>query len=156
MLHGKFLLLGLAMTERIEEHHVKVEWTGNKSGLVQVVGRPDIKTGVPPDAEGSVQDYTPEELFVAAGTVCFMNSFVYFTKKVHIEFTSFKAESIGYLEQVDRSFEVTRIHTKTTLVIPDEENKKKFERALELGAKYCFIANSMKCPTTHEHEIAVA
>jgi organic hydroperoxide reductase OsmC/OhrA len=143
------------MTEKTEEYHVNVEWTGHKSGLVQVVGRADIKTGIPPEVEGSVQNYSPEELFVAAGTVCFMNSFVHFTEKMHIEFTSFKAESVGFLEQVGRSFEVTRIHTKTTLVIPADGNKKKFERALELGAKYCFVANSMKCPTTHEHEIIV-
>ncbi|MFW9920831.1 MAG: OsmC family protein [Candidatus Thorarchaeota archaeon] len=143
------------MTERQEEYHVRVEWTGYKSGIVRVQGRAEIKTGIPPDAEGSVHQYSPEELFVAAGTVCFMNSFVYFTEKMHIEFKAFEAESIGYLEQVDRSFEVTRIHTKTRLTISSEDQVQKFERALELGAKYCFVANSMKCPTTHEHEILI-
>ncbi len=143
------------MTERLDEHHIKVHWTGGKSGRVVVEGREEIKTGIPSGSDGSVQHYTPEELFVAAGTVCFMNSFVYFTKKMHIEFKSFEAESVGFLEQVDRSFEVTRIHTKTRLVIAAGGQTKKFERALELGAKYCFIANSMKCPTTHEHEIIV-
>lgn len=143
------------MTDRLEEHRVRVEWTGNKSGLVHVEGQTDIKTGVPPDSGKEEHHYTPEELFVASGTVCFMNSFVYFTKKMHIEFISFKAESVGYLEQVGRGFEVTRIHTKTTLAISSKERKKRFERALELGAKYCFIANSMRCPTTHEHEIIV-
>jgi len=143
------------MTERQEEHRVRVEWTGNKSGLVHVEGRAEIETGIPPDSGDGVQNYTPEELFVAAGTVCFMNSFVYFTKKMHIDFKAFEAESIGYLEQVDRSFEVTRIHTRTKLTISSEDQAKKFERALELGAKYCFVANSMKCPTTHEHEILI-
>jgi len=143
------------MTERQEVHQVKVEWTGNKSGRVIVKGREEIRTGIPPDTDGSMQNYTPEELFVAAGTVCFMNSFVYFTEKMHIDFISFEAESIGYLEQVDRSFEVTKIHTKTKLIISSADQVKKFERALELGAKYCFVANSMKCPTTHEHEIIV-
>lgn len=142
------------MTERQEEHKVRVIWTGYKSGLVHVEGRAKIKTGIPSESD-DIQDYTPEELFVAAGTVCFMNSFVYFTKKMHIEFKAFEAESIGFLEQVDRSFEVTRIHTKTRLTISEEDQMKKFERALELGAKYCFIANSMKCPTTHEHKILI-
>lgn len=143
------------MTEREEEHRVKVKWTGNKAGLVIVEGRPPIRTGIPPDSEGIVQDYTPEELFVAAGTVCFMNSFVYFTKKMRINFQSFEADAIGYLEMVGSSFEITRIHTKTKVTIDSEDFTKKFERALELGAKYCFVANSMKCPTTHEHEIVV-
>ena len=143
------------MTERQEEYRVRVEWTGYKSGLVHAKGRAKIETGIPSDSENTVHNYTPEELFVAAGTVCFMNSFVYFTKKMHIEFKAFEAESTGYLEQVDRSFEVTRIHTRTKLTISSEDQVKKFERALELGAKYCFIANSMKGPTTHEHEIII-
>lgn len=143
------------MSEPPQESHVKVLWTGEKSGRVIVEGRTEIMTGIPPDTDGTLQNYTPEELFVAAGTVCFMNSFVYFTKKMHIEFKSFEVESVGHLEQVDRSFEVTRIDSKAKLVIESADLKKKFERALELGAKYCFVSNSMKCPTHHENEIIV-
>lgn len=143
------------MSESKQEHRVKVLWTGEKSGRIVVEGRADIKTGMPPGSDGEIQNYTPEDLFVAAGTVCYMNSFVYFTEKMHIEFKSFEVDSVGYLEQVDRSFQVTKIHSKSKLVIDSEDKIKKFERAMELGAKYCFIANSMKGPTTHEHEIIV-
>jgi len=143
------------MSESPQESHVKVLWTGEKSGKVIVEGRAEIVTGIPPSSDGTSQNYTPEELFVAAGTVCFMNSFVYFTKKMHIEFKSFEVESVGHLEQVDRSFEVTRIDSKAKLVIESADLRKKFERALELGAKYCFVSNSMKCPTHHENEIIV-
>ena len=143
------------MNERKEEHRVRVQWTGEKSGRILVEGRAEIKTGIPPSSNGEIQNYTPEELFVAAGTVCYMNSFVYFTKKMQIEFKSLEVESVGYLEQVDRSFQVTKIHAKSRLVIDSEDQIKKFERAMELGAKYCFIANSMRGPTTHEHKIIV-
>ncbi len=143
------------MTEPEKESRVRVTWTGEKSGKVQVEGRAEILTGIPPDSDGKLQHYTPEELFVAAGTVCFMNSFVYFTKKMHIEFKSFEVDSVGILEQVDRSYEVTQINSKTKLVIESEDLRRRFERALELGAKYCFVANSMKCPTYHERELIV-
>ena len=143
------------MTEAARESYVKVLWTGKKSGRVIVEGRNEIRTGIPPESDGSLQNYTPEELFVASGTVCFMNSFVYFTEKMHISFKSFEVESVGILEQVERSFEVTQIHSKARLVIESEDLRKKFERALELGAKYCFVSNSMKCPTHHENEIVV-
>ncbi|MDF1537291.1 MAG: OsmC family protein [Candidatus Thorarchaeota archaeon] len=143
------------MAEPQKEYRVKVTWTGEKSGKVQAEGRIEILTGIPPDSDGVLQNYTPEELFVAAGTVCFMNSFVYFAKKMHIEFKSFEVDSVGMLEQVDRSFEVTQINSKAKLVIESEDLRKKFERALELGAKYCFVSNSMKCPTHHENEIIV-
>ncbi|MHA1907411.1 MAG: OsmC family protein [Candidatus Thorarchaeota archaeon] len=143
------------MSEPPKEHFVKVVWNDDKTGAAIVEGKPKIVTRIPPGSNETMQNFTPEDLFVAAGSVCFMNSFYHFTKKMHIVFKSFEVESVGYLEKVDRSFEVTRIHSKTKLVIESKELEKKFERALELGAKYCFISNSMKCPTTHEYEIVV-
>ena len=143
------------MGERESEHFVDVEWTGGRSARVMVKGQPEIKTGIPKDAAEGERFYTPEELFVAAGAVCFMNSFVYFTHKMRLEFKDMKVESVGYLEQVGNSYEMTKIHVKTRLVVESDDQRGKFERALELGAKYCFIANSMKCPTNHEHEIVV-
>ncbi|MFW9849029.1 MAG: OsmC family protein [Candidatus Thorarchaeota archaeon] len=143
------------MTGYPKENHVKVTWTDEKSGTVIAEVKSEIKSRIPPVLDDNRHFYTPEDLFVAAGAVCFMNSVVHFTKKMHIEFKSIDIESVGVVEQVGRSYEVTRIHTKTRLVIGDKDLKKKFERALELGAKYCFVANSMKCPTNHEHEIVI-
>jgi organic hydroperoxide reductase OsmC/OhrA len=143
------------MSEPPREHFVKVVWNNEKTGTAIVEGKPEIVTRIPPPSEDTMQHFTPEDLFVSAGSVCFMNSFVYFTKKMRIDFKSIEVNSVGYLEKVDRSFEVTRIHSKTRLVISGKDLEKKFERALELGAKYCFIANSMKCPTIHEHEIVI-
>ncbi|TXT57060.1 MAG: hypothetical protein BAJATHORv1_20660 [Candidatus Thorarchaeota archaeon] len=139
--------------EQTKEYDVKVKWIEGKSGEVLVEEMPKIRTGKV--SEDSKQFHTPEHLFVASATVCYMNSFVYFTEKMRLEFISFETDAVGTLDKVGRSFEITKIHTKTKLVIEDEKLKNRFERALELGAKYCFVANSMKCPVTHEHEILV-
>ena len=74
---------------------------------------------------------------------------------MHIEFKSFECDATGVLEQVGRSFEITKIVQKTRVVIGSEELRPKIERALYLGAKYCFVANSMKCPVAHVDEIIV-
>lgn len=145
----------VGLAEEPRTYDVGVVWDHDKGGTVQVQGMPEIRV-VRPRGEDSTSDlYTPEHLFVAAATVCFMNSFIYFTRRMHIEFKSFECSATGTLEQVDRSFEVTGISTKSRLVIDAEDLRQKFERALELGAKYCFIANSMKCPVTHDNEIIV-
>jgi organic hydroperoxide reductase OsmC/OhrA len=136
-----------------KKYEIRVAWTGGKSGEVVVESLPPILTGTHPESEKKF--YTPEELFVASGAVCFMNSFVYFLEKMHIEIQSFEVVSIGRLEKVDRSFEITEINSHTRVVIDKETSRKKIERALELGAKYCYVANSMKCPTYHDHEIVV-
>jgi organic hydroperoxide reductase OsmC/OhrA len=136
-------------------YDVRVTWDKDDGGAVHVEGMPDIQVARPRDDESTSKLYTPEHLFVAAATACFLNSFIYFTRRMHIEFKSFECSATGILEQVDRSFEITRISTKSLLVIESESLRRKFERALELGAKYCFVANSMKCPVTHENEIIV-
>ncbi len=134
---------------------VRLVWTGGKSGNLRVEGKATIKTGVPSGGPDEVMLHSPEDLFVASATMCYMNGFVEFTRKMHIEFKSFECDSVGTLEKVGRSFEVTKIEMKTKVGIVSEDNRRKIERALDLAARYCFIANSMKSEVSHETTIVV-
>ena len=127
---------------------VNLVWTGEKNGSLSVEGKVAIKTGV-------ASYHTPEDLFVASATACYMNGFVNFTEKMHINFISFECDAVGVLEKVDRSFEITKIEMKAKVVIESENLRKKINRALELAAKYCFVGNSMKCPITHNAKVVV-
>lgn len=143
------------MSEGPLKYEVNLIWTGGKTGSLSVDGKPTILTGVPADFDGDDKYHSPEDLFVASATVCFMNGFVEFTRKMRIEFQDFECRSIGLLEKVERSFEITRIDMWARVTIADEGIGKKIARALELADKYCFIGNSMKCPIYHENEIVV-
>ena len=127
---------------------VNLVWTGEKNGRLSVESKVAIKTGV-------ASYHTPEDLFVASATACYMNGFVNFTEKMHINFISFECDAVGVLEKVDRSFEITKIEMKAKVVIESENLRKKINRALELAAKYCFVGNSMKCPITHNAKVVV-
>jgi organic hydroperoxide reductase OsmC/OhrA len=134
---------------------VKLVWTGGKSGEISVDRKAVIRTGSPLGDSSEVNYHTPEELFVASATVCYMNGFINFTKKMHIEFKAFVCDAVGTLEKVDRSFEITKIEMKARVEINSEDLRSKIGRALELAAKYCFVGNSMKCPISHTTEIVV-
>jgi organic hydroperoxide reductase OsmC/OhrA len=134
---------------------VKLVWTGGKSGNLTVEGKVPIRTGVPPGGPQGVKFHSPEDLFVASATICYMNGFVEFAKKMRIEFKSFECDAVGTLEKVGRSFEVTGIHMTASVRIGSEDIRKRIERALDLAAKYCFIGNSMKCPVSHDTHIVV-
>jgi organic hydroperoxide reductase OsmC/OhrA len=134
---------------------VKLVWTGGKSGEISVDRKAVIRTGSPLGDSSEVNYHTPEELFVASATVCYMNGFINFTKKMHIEFKAFVCDAVGTLEKVDRSFEITKIEMKDRVEINSEDLRSKIGRALELAAKYCFVGNSMKCPISHTTEIVV-
>ncbi|MGY5862388.1 MAG: OsmC family protein [Candidatus Thorarchaeota archaeon] len=143
------------MSEDSQNFDVRLIWTGGKSGDLMVKHKPTIKIGTPPGSDGKEEFHSPEDLFVASATACYMSGFVEFTKKMHISFKSFECDSTGKLELVGRSYEITRIDMKARVVVESENLKDKMERALELAAKYCFVGNSMKCPITHETDVVV-
>ncbi len=145
------------MGEEVEPKYypIKLVWTGGKSGDLKVEGKNVIKTGVPSGGPKEAKFHSPEDLFVASATMCYMNGFVEFTRKMRIEFKSFECVAVGTLEKVGRSFEITRIDTESKIVIGSEDIRNKIDRALELAAKYCYVGNSMKCPITHSTEVVV-
>ena len=133
---------------------VNLTWTGGKSGSLSVEGKATIKSGSPLSTD-EASYHTPEDLFVASATICYMNGFLNFLDKMHIITLSFECDAVGTLEKVDRSFEITKIEMKAKVVIESEDIRSKIDRALELAAKYCFVGNSMKCPITHDTEVIV-
>ena len=142
------------MSEEPRYFPVKVEWTGGRSGKISIEGKADIKTGSQ-SGNPELRYHSPEDLFVASATICYMNGFVNFCEKMHISFKSFDCDAVGVLEKVDRSYEITKIEMNAKVVIDSEDLRRKVDRALELAAKYCFVGNSMKCPTTHKTEVTV-
>ncbi len=145
----------MKMSDESRDFEVRVVWDPIEGGKALVKGKPTIRVVKPKGFNNEPDLFTPEDLVVAATTVCFMNSFIYFTKRMRIEFKSFECEAVGTLDKVGRSFEITKIVQRSRVVIHDKALRPKIERAFELGAKYCFVANSLKCPVIHEDEIIV-
>ena len=142
------------MSEEPKYFPVRVQWTGGRSGKLIVEGKANIKTGIPL-GNPEFTYHSPEDLFVASATVCYMNGFVTFCDKMHITFRSFECDSVGVLEKVERSYEITKIEMKAKVTIDSEDLLQRIDRALELAAKYCFVGNSMKCPITHDTKVTV-
>jgi organic hydroperoxide reductase OsmC/OhrA len=143
------------MAEEPKHYTVQVNWDNDKGGHVSAAGKQSIKMVRPKGEKNELDSYAPEHLFVASATACFMNSFIYFTRRMHIGFKSFECQGTGTLEQIGKSFEVTKIEIKSRAVIESEDLRSKIERAFYLGHKYCFIGNSMKAPIAYEDEIVV-
>jgi len=143
------------MSEDPKFFPVKLVWTGGKSGNLTVEGKVTIKTGVPSGGPDEAMFHSPEDLFVASATMCYMNGFVEFTRKMRIEFKSFECDAVRTLEKVDRSFEITKIEMKAKVAFGSEDIRNKIDRALELAAKYCFVGNSMKCPISHQTDVVL-
>jgi organic hydroperoxide reductase OsmC/OhrA len=145
----------IVMTDDSHEYLVKLDWTHGRVGNLTVEGKPKIQVSAPPEFDGPEGIISPEDLFVAAATSCFMTTFVTFSKKMRIEFKSFSCDGYGTLERVEKGFQFTKLLLKAKVVVESEELVPKAERAMELAGKYCLVSNSMKCPTEHENEVTV-
>ncbi len=143
------------MNDESHEYNVRVDWTHDRVGNLSIEGKPTIQVSSPPEFEGPEGIISPEDLFVAAATSCFMTTFVAFTKKMRFDFKSFSCVGYGTLERVDKGFQFTKLLLQTKVEVESEGLKSKAERALELAGKYCLVSNSMKCPTEHENEVIV-
>jgi peroxiredoxin-like protein len=143
------------MSKESHEYLVKIDWTHGRVGDLTVKGKPKIQISTPPEFDGPEGIISPEDLFVAAATSCFMTTFITFTKKVRIEFKSFICEGLGTLERVEKGFQFTKLLLRTKVTVEAEDLIPKAERALELAGKYCLVSNSMKCPTEHMNEVTV-
>lgn len=151
----EFRVLVIEMSDETHEYMVTVDWKHGRVGTLSVVGKPSIEVSSPPEFEGPEGIISPEDLFVASATSCFMTTFVTFNKKMHIEFKSFSCEGHGTLERVDKGFQFTKLLLKTKIGVASEDLIPKTERALELAEKYCLVSNSMKCPTEHENQVFI-
>lgn len=143
------------MSEEPTLFPVNLVWAGGKNGEVSIKGDIKIRTGPSTSSENEPSVHSPEELFVASAAVCYMNGFVNFSERMHIEFHSFNCDAVGILEKVGRSYEITKIEMNARVEIISEDIRDRISRALELAAKYCFVGNSMKCPIEHKTEIIV-
>ena len=143
------------MSDESHEYNVRVDWKHGKVGKFIVESKPEIEVASPPEFGGPEGIISPEDLFVAAATSCFMTTFVTFTGKMRFDFKSFTCEGKGTLERVDKGFQFTRLHLKAHVTVESEDLVPKAERALELAGKYCLVSNSMKCPTEHENHVSV-
>ncbi|MFW9927138.1 MAG: OsmC family protein [Candidatus Thorarchaeota archaeon] len=143
------------MSDESHEYFVRVDWKHDRVGDMIVDGKPKVEIASPPEFDGPEGIISPEDLFVAAATSCFMTTFVTFNKKMRIEFKSFSCEGQGTLERVEKGFQFTKLLLKTKVGVESEDLILKTERALELAGKYCLVSNSMKCPTEHVNEVFV-
>lgn len=143
-----------------EEHkyHVGLKW---KEGRIGTLSSPELNTTIevatPPEFPGGVEGiWSPEHLFVASISSCFMTSFTAVANFSNFEFESLNITSSGIMSKVDGKFVMSKIILKPVLIISDEINQKKANRLLEKAEEICLITRSVKSEVVVESEIGIS
>ena len=146
-------------------YHVDINWNKERRGImcspelnsvsnetggcIEVATPPEFPKGIP-------GIWSPEHLFTAAVSSCLMTTFLSIAENSKLEFTAFRCQSEGKLEQVEGKFIMSEIILKPTVTIVNEKDRERAEKVLQKSEAACLISNSIKSKVTMNAVIEVA
>jgi len=146
-------------------YHVDINWNQDRKGImcspelnsiangaggcIEVATPPEFPKGIP-------GIWSPEHLFTAAVSSCLMTTFLSIAENSKLEFTGFRCESEGKLEQVDGKFIMSEVILHPHVVITHEKDRERAERVLHKSEAACLISNSIKSKVTMVPQIEIA
>lgn len=145
-------------------YNVNVTWNKDRKGMMcspelKMDGSTDacIEVATPPEfPKGIPGIWSPEHLFTAAVSSCFMTTFLSIAENSKLEFKLFACNSSGKLDQVNGKFQMTEVIIEPLLTILNERDREKALRVLSKTEAACLITNSIKSKVTMEPVVEVA
>ena len=140
------------------KYHVDLEWKMDRKGEISSpVLDQKIDVATPPEfPKGIPGIWSPEHLFTAAVSSCFMTTFLAIAENSKLEFNSLSCPAEGVLDRCDGKFAVTEVFLKPVLKIANPENREKAEKILIKAEKACLISNSIASKIHLETKVLIA
>ena len=144
-------------------YNVNVTWNKDRQGLMcspelKVTGSENscIEVATPPQfPKGIPGIWSPEHLFTAAVSSCFMTTFLSIAENSKLNFTSFRCDANGKLDQADGKLQMTEVIVKPFLIISDEKDRDRAMRVLVKTESACLITNSIRANVIMQPSIEV-
>jgi peroxiredoxin-like protein len=127
------------------KYHVDLEWTMDRKGEISSPTlNQKLEVATPPEfPKGMPGIWSPEHLFTAAISSCFMTTFLAIAENFNLEFTSLTCPAQGILDKKDGKYAMTEIILKPVLTIPNVDDREKAEKVMIKAEKACLISNSI-------------
>lgn len=127
------------------KYQVDLKYLTDRKG---VISSPElnqkIEVATPPEfPKGMPGIWSPEHLFTAAISSCFMTTFLAIAENSNLEFTSLTCPAEGILGKNEGKFAMTEIILRPVLEIPNEVDREKAEKIMIKAEKACLISNSI-------------
>lgn len=129
----------------MHQYHVDLKWNEGRIGKISSPElHSEIEIATPPQFPKGIEGiWSPEHLFTAAVSSCFMTTFLSIAENSKLEFKEFSCNAIGKLDQIEGKFLMTEIILTPSLIISNGIDKEKALRVLEKSEKACLISNSI-------------
>lgn len=137
---------------------VDLEWKNDRKGEISSpVLDQRIEVATPPEfPKGMSGIWSPEHLFTAAVSSCFMTTFLAIAENSKLEFKSLTCPAEGVLDKKDGKFAMTGIFLKPVVTIPNEDDREKAEKIMVKAEEACLISNSITSEVHLETKVLIS
>jgi peroxiredoxin-like protein len=131
-------------------YNVDLSWSTDRKGILTSAELDqEIAVATPPQfPKGMPNIWSPEHLFTASVSSCFMTTFLSIAENSRLEFETFNCNAKGKLEQIEGKFKMSEIILEAFLTLKNIEDKEKGERILNKSEAACLISNSINSKVT--------
>jgi peroxiredoxin-like protein len=137
---------------KTHQYNVNIHWDSDRKGMMCspeiAETKPEkgcIEVATPPQfPKGIPGIWSPEHLFTAAVSSCFMTTFLAIAENSKLNFTSFECNAIGVLDNVNDRFLMSEIILEPVVTLTDEKDHDRALRILQRTESNCLISNSIK------------
>lgn len=138
-------------------YNVDVSWKSDRKGTMSSPELSEmIEVATPPQFPGGMENiWSPEHLFTAAISSCFMTTFLAIAANSRLEYSHFEVKSKGKLERVDRKFIMSEVVLEPVVTISSEDDRRRVLRVLEKSNENCLISRSITSKVVMEPTIIV-
>ena len=143
------------MQDLPHQYHVQAQGKPGENLDVCVENVPKLTVAPPAQFGGPGDEWSPEDLFMASISSCFILSFRAIAKASKFTWSSIQCDSTGTLERVEGKTRFTKIITKATLVIPSAETIENAERLLHKAEQSCLVVNSLTSESELQCDIII-
>ena len=126
-------------------YNVDLSWKSDRKGEISSQELTQkIEVSTPPEfPKGMAGIWSPEHLFTAAVSSCFMTTFLAIAENSNLEFISLSCPAKGKLDRVEGKFVMSEVLLEPVLTISNETDREKAEKIMIKAEKACLISNSI-------------
>ena len=153
------------MSDHKEHHyHVTCRWNGSTGvgydhyvrahEISAAPAEPTLKLSGDPAFHGDARLLNPEQLLVMAASSCQLLSFLAVAARKRLDVVEYEDHAEGFMPEDDKPVRVTRIVLRPRILVK-RGDLAAVRKAVEIGHRECYIANSLKTDITVEPEIII-
>lgn len=125
------------------QYNVKALGKVDNTLVVSIDNLDDLVVAAPEQFGGPGDVWSPEDLFMASISSCFILSFRAIARASKLNWLSLECDSQGTLDRVDGKNKFTKVVTTAKLVLAESESIEKAERLLHKADQSCLVSNSL-------------